>query len=357
MIPLKKMKFTKPFLLLIAMSLFTAFFSISCKVSFSQIKSGITESGELFDAMPESIWTDQITKITWINPEAGLLSYKAEVDVFTMNNRRDTNAVQTDTYTISIKEINGNIYTRLDFIQDGNEGTMRSIIANGTEMLMLDTETNAVHFRIRTGSPIPQELDFFRNEAMLTKIDLSFIIREAQRLAYTIREDRESGGLILELPSHLFAAEADENRISTRVVFDLNKELLNHTEVISILSNGIHRTSTAYPLYQEYNGTYIKTGMVHIIENINPKRISSGTDTRIYNSPDDYPIISRAEYERLAQSGLAHPAGEMFFGDPFDLSYTETIINVYRNIEINTVQDSLFRVFLVTAELELFGDN
>ena len=316
----------------------------------------MTESGIVSDNLIDDIWTDQLTKITWINQEAGLISYKAEVDVFTMNNRRDTGAIQTDAYTISIKEINGNIYTRLDFNQGGYDGIKRSIVTDGAEVVMFDTETNEVHFRIKLGSAIPQELNFFRNEAIFTKVDLSLIRREAQRLAYNFREDRMSGGLILELPQHLFAQENEERRISTKVVFDLNKELINHTEVISILSNGIHRTSTTFPLYQEYNGTYIKTGLVHIIENINPNRISSSSNTRIYNSPDDYPVISRAEYERLKNLDLAHPGGEMFFGDPFDLSYTDTIIKVYRNIEINTVQNSSFRVLLVTAELELFGD-
>jgi len=304
----------------------------------------------------ESIWTDQLTKITWINQEAGLLSYKAEVDVFTMNSRRDTNAVQTNAYTVSIKEINGKLYTRLDFRQDPNEGRLHSIITDGEETVLFDTETNTVFYRIKTNSRIPQELNFFRNEAIFGNVDISLIRREIERMAFNFREDQVSGGLILELPPHLFAGETEETRISTRIVFDLNKDLINHTEVISILSNGIRRTSTAYPLYQRYNGTYIKTGIVHIIENNNPNRISEIDDIKIYNSPGDYPIISRTEYERLAQSGLAHPAGEMFFGDPFDLSYTETIINVYRNVEINTVDNSIFRVLLVTAELELFGD-
>jgi len=102
--------------------------------------------------------------------------------------------------------------------------------------------------------------------------------------------------------------------------------------------------NTPYPIYQEYNNTYIKTGTVHIIEYNVPYRLSGLEDAKIYNSPDDYPKISKQEYERLAKEGRAFPAGKMLFGDPADLSYTETIIEKYRNVEINTIQNNAFKV-------------
>ena len=223
-------------------------------------------------------------------------------------------------------------------------GRFRSIVSDGAEIVMFDPRTNAIDLRMAAGGQIPQDLNFFSNEALLSKVNLSLIRGEAKRLSFNIIEDSAGGVFTLDLPAYLFPQNNGETRVSTRAVFDTSKELLHHTEVVTIMEDGTRVTSSSYPAYQEHNGTYIKTGMVHITENKNPNRVQGVKNAKIYNSPDDYPTMSKAEYEKLAKEGLAFPAGEMFFGDPADLSYTETIIEIYRNVEINTVQNSAFRV-------------
>jgi hypothetical protein len=286
---------------------------------------------------------DDPVYIVWANKQEDLESYRADVDVFAMNSRTDTGAVQVDSYSMSIKKINGKTYTRIDVQENDQIDRLRSIVSDGIEMVMFNPVTYDIDFRISITNPIPQELDFFSNEAMLSKVNLSFIRSEAHRLSFNILESSGTGGLSLELPSRLFPGNSGENRISTKAVFDTNKELLNHTEVITYLIDGTKRTATSYPIYQEYNNTYIKTGTVHITEYNVPYRISGLEGAKIYNSPEDYPIISKQEYEQLAKEGLAFPAGEMLFGDPADLSFTETIVERYRNVEINTIDNNVFR--------------
>jgi outer membrane lipoprotein-sorting protein len=292
---------------------------------------------------PDAILTNPV-HITWIDKQEEMESYRADVDVFAMNSRTDTGAVQVDSYSMSIKKINGRTYTRIDAQENDQTERPRSIVSDGAEMVMFNPKTSDIDFRIGAASSIPRELDFFSNEAMLSKVNLSFIRSEARRLSFNLLENSSTGGLSLELPSHLFPQNNGERRISTKAVFDVSKELLNNVEVVTYLEDGTKRTATSYPIYQEYNNTYIKTGTVHIIEYSVPYRVSGIEGAKIYNSPDDYPTISKQEYEQLAKKGLAFPSGKMFFGDPADLGYTETIIEMYRNVEINTVQNSAFKV-------------
>jgi len=326
------MKYTSlKVIILFQLSLFTVFILFSCHDS-NATKS---ESETFFD--------DPVY-IEWIDKPEELESYRADVDVFAMNSRTDTGAVQVDSYSMSIKKINGKTYTRIDVQENEQNNRPRSIVSDGTEMVMFNPITSDIDFRIGITNPIPQELDFFSNETMLSKVNLSLIRSEAHRLSFNILEDSSNGGLSLELPSRLFPQNNGERRISTKAIFDINKELLNNVEVITYLDDGTKRTATSYPIYQEYNNTYIKTGTVHIIEYNVPYRVSGLEGAEIYNSPDDYPKISKQEYDRLAKEGHAFPAGEMLFGDPSDLSYTETIIEKYRNVEINTIQNGVFKV-------------
>lgn len=56
--------------------------------------------------------------------------------------------------------------------------------------------------------------------------------------------------------------------------------------------------------------------------------------------------MSDAEYERILKSGEFEEVKNMTFGNPADLSYEETILEVYSDIEINTVDKSTFRILL-----------
>ena len=40
------------------------------------------------------------------------------------------------------------------------------------------------------------------------------------------------------------------------------------------------------------------------------------------------------------------PNEQIIFGDPGDLSYKETVVEVYQDIGINTAQDTLFKLLL-----------
>jgi len=91
----------------------------------------------------------------------------------------------------------------------------------------------------------------------------------------------------------------------------------------------------------------VKIGMVTVIDVKAPELpedIDIDPDTPVYNSIDDIPELSESDFAVMEAAGTAHEIPDMTFGDPADMSYTETIYEVYRNIEINAAPESLFRL-------------
>ena len=66
----------------------------------------------------------------------------------------------------------------------------------------------------------------------------------------------------------------------------------------------------------------------------------------MYNSVDEIPILSKAELEELEKTANVFESSEIQLGDPSDLSYTETIVELYEYVDINNVNDSEFKMLL-----------
>lgn len=316
-----------------------AFFFLSCNLGDNQ--KGLRGPGQQDDG--SSLIPSNPVHITWDGPRnEDIEAYKAEVSVYTMNNRYDTGAALTDSYGLSVKRINGKIYTRIDMKAD-EAGRMRSAVSDGNELVIFDTYSGAVELRTGLVSDLPQEMDVFSNMTALGRINLSLIRSEAKRLAFDTVENEESQAFILSLPSNFFTMPGEE-RISTKAVFDTEKEVLNHVEMVSYVNDGIKKTVTTMPIYQEYQKNQIKTGQITVIEVQDPNRIQGfNEDVKIYNSLDEIPKISEEEYRELEDQGKLKPAGPVLLGDPADQSYTVTIIEQYTGVEINTVNDNAFR--------------
>lgn len=63
-----------------------------------------------------------------------------------------------------------------------------------------------------------------------------------------------------------------------------------------------------------------------------------------FNSIDEIPEISDEELEALAELGEIEEVENMKYGNPADLSYQETIIEMYNDIEINNLDEDLFKI-------------
>jgi len=289
---------------------------------------------------------DPVT-INWYgSKDEGLQSFSANVHVFSMNNRTDTHASLTSAYRMSVSSINHRILTRIDMDLDESI-PFRSIVSDGEEAIAFNPATNEIGYRIPMDDSDLALRRIFGMETTMSRVNLSFIREEAMRLSLNISEDSVANIMVLHLPPGLLAQNDEMRIISSRVAFDMANETLLETELVMVREDETVVTSTAIPVYEDYDGVPIKIGMVTVIDSRAPGLIEDiDPDFPIFESPDDIPTISEAELAALRESGIVQDIPNMTFGDPADLSYVVTVFEVYQDIEINAVPESAFRLIL-----------
>lgn len=296
---------------------------------------------EIFQENPVTInWEQNKTS-------SDIKSFQANVSVYSMNNRTDTSSVLQSKYKMSLSTINENQYNRLDFSPEFGGGKAHSVVSDNSQIILFDTNSNEIEYRIPMQENISQDLAFLGMESAVSKINLDLIKSESKRLSLDLIEDSKKS-LMLDIPSSYFFnnSNSSESRISTRVMFDVEQEVLSQVEVVSVREDGTKITTNSYPMYQDNDGTPIKIGLVTVVKSEAPELLQGFEDAQYFESIDDIPEMSDAEYERILESGEFEEVENMTFGNPADLSYEETILEVYSDIEINTVDESAFRILL-----------
>jgi len=289
---------------------------------------------------------DPVT-INWNgNKDEGVQSFSANVQVFSKNDRTDAHADLTGTYRLSVSTVGNRILTRVDM--DFDESIpYRSIVSDGEEAVAFNPITNEIGYRIPMGDSDMPLGGVFGMQSTMSRVNLSLIREEARRLALNITENSATGTLVLQLPPELLGQNEEMRIISSRVAFDVANETLLETELIMVREDETVVTTTATPVYEDYDGVPVKIGMVTVIDSKAPGLIEGiDPDFPIYDSPEDIPIIGEAELAAMRESGIVQDIPNMTFGDPADLSYVLTVFEVYRDIEINAVPESAFRLIL-----------
>lgn len=310
----------------------------ACKNS---VVGGTSQLYEPFKSNPVTItWNGKADK--------GVESFEADVEVHTLNNRTDVHAQLRDKYRLAVKTIAGRTFVRLDFPADEAGGiAARSMLSNGSEMIIFDPKTESIEQRIALDNSTDSSFDFLKGETAVSRVNLKMIRAEAARLAFDVDENEETGLLTLNLPPNLLGSNADDRLISSRVSFDTHTDTLYEAETVHIREDGTKTTTNTIVLYEDKDGEPVKVGSVTEITYDNPNKITGiSEDVPIYNSEDDIPKLSQAEHAALQEQGTVVPNEQLIFGDPGDLSYKETVVEVYQDIGINTAQDTLFKLLL-----------
>jgi len=288
------------------------------------------------------------TTITWHGDKKdGIQSYQAIVKVYSMNNRKDHAPKLIQTYRMTAKNDNGHIVTRIDFNAD-EVMEFRSIIYNGKEAVVFNPNTHKVGHRIPLEDSQSPLYRIFDGQSGLSRINLSLIREEARRLSLDMQEETDGSKhlLLLELPPSMIPQNGLNDIVRSRAAFDMAHETLLKTEVIMAREDGTIVTTTVTPMYEEKDGELIKIGQVTVIDSQTPYLIEGiDPNIEIFNSPDDIPTLTESELAQLQAEGDVHEMTSITFGDPADLSYVETIYEVYYDIEINATTDDLFRLF------------
>jgi len=292
-------------------------------------------------------FTEGPTTITWKGDQKEeVRSFQANVEVYSMNNRTDTSVSLSETYRLSMSTIRERTFTRIDFDSDGDY-PFRSVLSDGEETILFNPVTDEVGYRIQNPDSQSPLNRIFGRQTGLSRINLSMIREEARRLSLDMSEetDGDSRTLLLELPPALIPQNGIDRIISSRIAFDIDRETVLETKVVMKREDDTIVTTTVTPVYEDLNGVPVKIGQITEIDAKDPNRIEGiDPDMPVYNSIDDIPEISAQELAEMKAAGTAHEIPEMTFGDPADLSYVETIYEVYQNIEINSTPEHLFRL-------------
>ncbi|OHE72509.1 MAG: hypothetical protein A2413_02785 [Treponema sp. RIFOXYC1_FULL_61_9] len=271
-------------------------------------------------------------------------SFYADVEVWSMNNRDQKGTSVSNRYRMAMKTIEGVQYVRLDFDPALNEGRSRSIVSDNTEMVMFDTVTEAVEYRIPITRDVSSDLSFLDAESGISRMDLAGIRSTAARLYLDIAEEADNR-LSLKIPSSMILNQSGNTRVSTKVSFDMSNDTLEEIEIVDRLEDGTVVTATTQPVYKDFEGTPIKVGTVSIIDSKAAVLVDGFTgDVPIYECPEDVPLISQETLGLMQSEGSIHPIDTMVFGNPADLSYQASIIEVYSDVGINATPDSLFKL-------------
>ena len=78
-------------------------------------------------------------------------SYAANVSVYKMNSRENNSLELDSKYRLFTKLLNGEQYTRLDMKDESSDGRLRSIVTSENEMVLFDSESEEVQYRLPVG--------------------------------------------------------------------------------------------------------------------------------------------------------------------------------------------------------------
>ena len=317
---------------------FCLFALVGC---LTMCNNAVQQKGALYEPFIEGSIT-----ITWRGESQEVESYQANVQVFNMNNRTDTYATLNQTYRLAISTVNDRVHTRIDY-DDNGDIPFRSVISNGEDTIIFNPITEEIGYRVHSDDFQSPLYRIFGQQTGLSRINLSMVREEARRLSINMREEYEDGSmvLLLELPPALLPKHGNDTIISSRAAFDIDTETLIETEVIIKLEDDTLVTTTVTPVYEENNGVPVKIGQITIIDSHAPGLIEGiDPDLLSYNSLDDFPLLSEDEAAELKKTGNVEDIIGLTFGNPADLSYVETIYEVYNDIEINNTPEQLFRL-------------
>lgn len=287
--------------------------------------------------------------VTWDTSKTDCIdTFAATVSVYDDSNRRAGGAKLREQYKMAVKTVADKQYVRFDFPAK-EKVAAKTVMSNGTDTIIVDTKTNQIEKRITASESdlkLINDLGYIISQENFSKIDLSRIKTEATKLALDMSEDKSEKVLSVSLPSKYFSTDK-EKRLSTKVSYDTTNELMETVETVTEMEDGSIVTVTTSPVYEEIeDGLIIKIGQYSIIDKKSDIRYEGLEDIEYFESLDDIPELSQDEYEQLVDAGNAVTIEDMPLGDPADPGSIETIIELYDNIEINVIDDSVFKLIM-----------
>ena len=170
---------------------------ITVTIIFTSCKNNVQNS------IPQ-LFEDNPATVSW-NPlkTDSIETFAATVSVYEDSNRRTGGAKLREQYKMSVKTVADKQYVRLDFPAK-EKISAKSVLTNGSETIIVDTETNKIEQKIiasESDLKLLNDLGYIISQHNLSKINLSRIKTEAKKLALDMNEDKTEKVLSIGLPS------------------------------------------------------------------------------------------------------------------------------------------------------------
>lgn len=269
-------------------------------------------------------------------------SYSADVSVYTENDRIAGSQTLSQSYRLSVKEIDEEVYYRMDFSAENGPPDFRTILISEDEMVFLDGGGLEVSRMTLDTASDDMILPFNRTRIYFGSFDVDSILTEARRLSLDITEDDEIDAFAISLRPELFDSRRGITVQRMEIYFDMVEEEYLGSEMVSVDDEGTVVTESENYVYEEVDGLPIVIGS--IVETHYDYSFTYETDESSIPGivdPETLPEISEEEAEELSVWEFTP-----IIGDPADPDYTRIETTLYDNIEINEVYDEVFRTIL-----------
>jgi len=281
-------------------------------------------------------------------------SFQANVVSYYSHDKKGIEMKVQQEYRLSMKIIDGEIFSRIDVNADSfGDSRARTFISNDKETVCLYTDTKEIEARIPlTEHNLSNRLLPKQGLPMLGKVQLDKIVSTANRLSYDV-DNKTPGVLTIGLPPKAFSSDAEVEGYSQEIVsyklhFDTEDKVMASTEMVVNENDGTVQTTSYYPLYKDVDGKAVEVGSVTEIESdIDENLDVSDSAAESYDSIEAIPEVTEAEIEAMeAEGNISETDSEPWIGDPSDPDFKETYVELYNDVELNTLNDSYFRKYL-----------
>ncbi len=288
------------------------------------------------------------------HPKDAAVSFQADVEVYSSNDRSIEPPRLQNTYRISAKTIDDQVYTRIDIPGDlFPDGNALAMISDGLTMRYVNIESMETIARVnmeedevlgRLSGDITKGrklMSFFGHE------DIPVLMNKFRTLSFDITEENNGKGLTVELPaSYLSRLSRPGFKLNrAKLYYDTESDTYAGAEAETVLEDGAVLKIVSRPVYETIEGVLLKVGEVNIKTYDYPEEETDfEAEIQNVNSIDDITELSDSDIEDLESEGANITPAELILGDPNDPDYTITEISVYNDIKVNTLEDSFFRI-------------
>ena len=269
---------------------------------------------------------------------AGVVSsYQANVKQYYSNDRNGANMEVVSEYRLSLKLINNDLFTRIDYgASTSADGIARTIVSNADESVVYKTDTQEIEYRIPVINSAKRLMPTNVYRSLMGRLNLDSIAIHSRTLAFDVI-DETPGVMVVNIPSGFFPDTSDGSDFTSRVAkYSIRYDTVNSVEIVSEMeiheSDGTVVAVSTYPIYKEDGEDMIKVGQVMVSDFDVPGEFDT-SDSVIENSN-----LNSGEFV------LAEGSDPVLLGDPASPDMKETFVDLYEDIELNSLSDTYFRM-------------